>query len=66
MIDLFIHLKIECSSGDIRLFEGHNAEQEVTVEVCLEGVWYSVCDIGWYSDDARVACRHLGFVAQGN
>ena len=65
MIVLFIHPTIECSNGDIRLFGGQN-EREGTVELCLEGVWDSVCDDRWYSEEARVACRSLGFPAQGD
>ena len=31
------------------------------MEICLQGVWGSVCDDGWGDEDSLVACRQLGF-----
>ena len=50
-----------CSyNGDIRLIGGLN-EREGRVEVCIGGVWGTVCHYDWSSSDARVVCRQLGF-----
>ena len=35
------------------------------MEVCVEDVWGTVCDNNWDDTDARVFCRHLGFLRTG-
>ena len=48
-----------CTTGTIRLAVGQSTN-EGRVEICVNGVWGSVCDDYWGSNDARVVCRMLG------
>ena len=49
-----------CATGDLRLTGGSN-EYEGRVEICMNGVWGSICDYGWDSTDAHVVCRQLQY-----
>ncbi|ORU95125.1 MAG: hypothetical protein A6F71_10755 [Cycloclasticus sp. symbiont of Poecilosclerida sp. M] len=53
-----------CSNGDLRLQDGTNL-LEGRVEICMDGVWGSICDNLWDEFDAAVVCRQLGFSDQG-
>lgn len=53
-----------CNDGDLRLFGGQ-ADNEGTLELCLNQAWGTVCDDLWDNNDAKVACRKLGFQAEG-
>ena len=50
----------ECNETDIRLVDGPAANIG-RVEICLNGVWGSVCDDYWDVRDAQVVCRQLGY-----
>jgi deleted-in-malignant-brain-tumors protein 1 len=55
-----------CTDGDIRLVNNNNATaHEGTLEICVAGVWGTICDDFWDNTDAQVACRQLQFQAEG-
>ena len=45
--------------------KGGDIEQEGRVEVCVNGVWGSICDYGWDKTDAHVVCKQLGYAELG-
>ena len=53
-----------CADGQLRLVGG-NVDNEGRVEICLNNEWGTICDDGWSTNDANVACAVLGFSSTG-
>ena len=50
-----------CSNGDVRLVNDTVLDSDAgRVEVCVNGVWGSICDTGFTVNDAKVVCSSLG------
>ena len=56
----------ECETGQVRLVGG-TTNYTGTLQVCGNGVWGRVCNRFryWGSDNAKVVCRQLGLLDNG-
>ena len=54
----------ECENGEIRLTHG-GSNTEGYVEVCYDEEFRPVCDDQWDENEAKVACRQLGHLSDG-
>ena len=63
MFGMFSFLVV-CGNGDLRLQDGES-RLDGRVEICMEGIWGTICDNQWDNSDATVVCRQLGFSDQG-
>ena len=55
---------LACITGEVRLVNGVTAN-EGRVEICINGVWGTVCDDLWTNNNAKVVCRQLGYSTDG-
>ncbi len=54
-----------CSTDwEMRLVNG-GSSLEGRLEICLNGVWGTICDQSWDDRDAGVACSQMGYSARG-
>uniref|UniRef100_A0A1X7ULL6 Deleted in malignant brain tumors 1 protein n=1 Tax=Amphimedon queenslandica TaxID=400682 RepID=A0A1X7ULL6_AMPQE len=53
-----------CSHGEVRLTDGRTLTQG-RIEICIDGVWGTVCDRGWDAIDANIVCAQLGLYPSG-
>ena len=60
---IYVYVAV-CIDGELRL-RGSGSEYEGLLEVCFNQRWGTVNGDGWSASDTRVACRQLGFDADG-
>ena len=56
------HCAAQCKDGDLRLVGGVS---EGRLEVCFNKRWGTIDGHGWTHTDTEVACKQLGYSAQG-
>ena len=54
-----------CDEGSFRLVNGV-IQNEGEIEVCINGVWGSICADQWDETDAYVLCQQLGYIDTGD
>ena len=63
MVTLYCVIARECNESDVRLVEDQTPD-DGRVEICLNGLWGSVCDHRWDIRDAEVVCRQLQYTGR--
>ena len=53
-----------CEDGDIRLVDGVD-DLEGRIEICWKGSWGAVCSVGFGVEEAKIACKQLGYSRHG-
>ena len=56
-----------CIDGSIHIIPS-NARSAIKgrVEVCFNEIWGTICSLKWDDQDASVACKQLGYSAEGS
>ena len=62
---LSVSVPESCDEGSFRLANGV-IENEGEIEVCINGVWGSICADEWDETDAYVICKQLGYIDAGD
>ena len=68
LIFVTIDIPLPCLPFDVResnqtyrTTQGFYSIIEANIEVCIDGAYVAVCDLGWDDNDAQLACNVLGY-----
>lgn len=51
---------VPCTNDTLRLVNGYK-KYTGRLEICINGVWSTVCNDSWTNTNTQVACRQLGY-----
>lgn len=54
----------KCIDGEVKLVDGGSAVKG-RVEVCLGGIWGTICNDRWTQENTAVVCGQLGLLSSG-
>ena len=57
-ISLLYNIVTSCNHGDVRLYGGYS-RADGAAQVCINGLWASICYQDWDETDSRVFCKQL-------
>ena len=62
--DVGVTCEEACTFGEVRLIDGKDSSNG-RFEICLGGVWGTVCDEEFHNQDAKIVCKQLGLEYMG-
>ena len=62
--DVGVSCEEACTTGEVRLLDGTD-QTNGRLEICIGGLWGTVCDEEFGNEDARVVCKQLGLEYAG-
>ena len=64
VLEYTVNIITGCTHGSVRTVGG-STTREGRVEVCISGLWGTVCDDSWSQVDANIVCWQLGYSNAG-
>ena len=61
----YMFIIVPCNNSDVRLSGSGSGNSYGRVEVCVNGVWTTICSDFFDYEDASVVCSQLGYSPYG-